>query len=1729
MNTRFLLSSVLGACALASVSVFAASKPVAETAVICRETGRYVGWPTICRRANGELVVVFSGDRDGHVCPHGKVQAIRSSDGGRTWSKPETWQNGPLDDRDAGLVELADGTLVLNWFTSVAYAEYADPSLAKYKPLFDAIPSETVRKELGYWSARSTDGGKTWEPKVRLPAQLPHGVTVLKDGRLLYVGKRYWHETFKGTMSADENRNALLCVESTDAGRSWRTVSEIAVPAGRDVAAFNEPHTVELADGTLVCQIRYEKGGDPLAGAAQTESYDGGRTWTKLHPGTGGYPPHLLMLKDGRLLSVYGKRFGAGCGQNGEYALFSEDGGKSWKRDAETLLAACPDWDHGYPATAELPDGELLTVFYGKEKSDDRTTCLRLARWRPARPCRPEGLTVEYRTDPVGLDAAKPRLSWKMATALGAKNERQTAYRVLAASSAEALAADRGDLWDSGKVPGEQSLNVDWAGKALASSRRVFWKVKTWDAAGHESEWSLPAKWTQGLMEPWKAKWIGFKANPQPAFEKTFAVKKGLVRATLHVTGVGYYVAFLNGTRVGDKVLDPAPTSYDRRVLYSTYELEGRLREGENTLKAILGRGWYDVPVDKTWNFDEAPWRARPALIAQLELEYADGTRETVVTDGSWKTCANPVAYDSLREAEVVGEAGAKPTLGATAEVVSGPKGRLSAEAQPGSRITERMQATKIDRFGETWVVTFPENVAGWVRLKLRGQKKGDVVTIRYDERIEPDGRPAKARKIDIYGKVSAKENPLPGRGFQTDSYVCTGAAEETYEPQFNYNGFQYAVIEGVRGKVRFADIEAKVVRTDFAETGRFACSDETLNRLMAAADRSYKGNFANGFPTDCPHREKNGWTGDAAMASEFAQYLYENTAAYEKWLRDICDAMTPEGKIPGIVPAGVWGGVRGDWSYGPIWDSALLVIAWNLWVYRGDRRILDEVWPALVKNLAYTASRADKDNLVQHGLGDWVPVDKKHMPSLRYTSSAYYYLAQRIAARIAEIKGLKDEAARFAAGAEKTKKGIFRTMRSRDQLKYDNGRQTAQAIALSMRFMPELDVDVVGDAFVQSILDSGTRLDVGIAGAKHLFRALSSAGYDDLALELLLKRTGKSYADWMAAGSTTLWEDFDDGFSRNHVMYGDFAAWAHQYLAGVRASGFRSPERGPVKIGSWTFAAEVWENGTPAMPDPEEPAFKRFLIAPRTPKNLSFVRAETETPYGTVRSAWRRTEGKIRYDFTIPPNTTARVTLPGGDPNGKIYGSGDWTVTTDDPAGVTVEIDFTKPLGRPIRAVNGVNNGPCRVMGGGQPEFARAHIPYMRTHDTVGMWGGTHYVDVPNIFPNMDADPDDPKNYDFTFTDAYLKPFAEAGTEIYYRLGVTIENYNSIKPYTTHPPKDFAKWAAVCERIVAHYTRGWANGFKWNIRYWEIWNEPENAQMWLGTEEEFFELYRTVANRLKKAFPEIKVGGYGACGFYQSIAPLNTYAAQAVDAKADKWFPEFCKYVTDPKTKAPLDFFSWHMYVFGTNGAPQIVRAADFVRRTLDRHGLKDTESHFTEWNKTHGGHAAMKTAAGASFCAAAFCLIQQQTDIAVATYYDACPTRSYCGLFDMPGCNVTPCYEAFRAFGELYARGKAGTGQEAFSRVAGGGEVYACAALANDAKPGREAFIIVNASRTEARRLKLKVKGGPKFYSFDSIDRESNGLRHDGRIKSGDSVWLEPYSIVICTPDGAPENDWN
>lgn len=1011
----------------------------------------------------------------------------------------------------------------------------------------------------------------------------------------------------------------------------------------------------------------------------------------------------------------------------------------------------------------------------------------------------PQALTVDYLQDPVGLDHPAPRLSWKLTAARrSARDLRQTAYRILVASSPERLRDGQGDLWDSGRVVSGQSLNVIYAGKPLATSQRCYWKVRAWDnQSDAPTAWSATGRWIMGVMRSadWQARWIGANAATRPdcdlagaqwiwtgdapslaqaapgvrhfrkvfdaprgaqdapvllaltaddeyevfingksaaktwghlnewrwmrfqdvsslikpgrnliaatvknkepgptallavlkfadgqavptdatwsasgeaatgwkeqadgfshaawkaavvagpvdgapwgkierrrelvspAFEKRFAVTRPVRQATLHITGLGFYEASLNGRRIGRKVLDPAPTRFDRRVLYSTYDMTDLLTRGENRLHVLLGHGWYDVRSVAVWNFDNAPWRDFPRMLAQLEIAYDDGTRTMVVTDDTWRQVASPVGFDCIREGEVIGKApvGA-PDLDKQvlmADVVPAPAGRLAASALPPSVVTQRLKPVAVRMVSPgTWLVDFGLNTAGWIKLKIDGQRTGDVITIQYGEKLDRDGN-FTLKKIDEHFRYPASFATLPGGWFQTDRLVCDGSRSQVYEPRFTYNGFQYVQISGLKRAPDAASIEACVIHTDFKDAGSFSCSNELLNKLQQAILWAYRGNFVNGYPTDCPHREKNGWTGDASLASELAMYNFQNTAAYEKWVQDLIDEQRPDGNLPGIVPTSGWGY---QWGNGPAWDSALVIIPWMLYIYQGDTRVLETTYPAMTKYVDYMTSRS-KDGIVSHGLGDWVPVETK--TPVEVTSTGYYYLDAQIVARIAELLGKTADAQKYTALAHSIRDAYTRHLYKGNGV-YSIGSQTAQSCALHQGLVSDTERSAVEARLVEAVQKTRAFPDYGIFGSKYVFRALSDAGRTDLAFAMATKDEYPSFGNWIRSGATTFWESWKGTSSRNHIMFGDISAWFYQYLGGIRL---------PDSVSAIAATA-----------DPQAVAFQRFIIAPEPVAELGWVKAEHDSPYGLIRSEWRRENGVFVLEVEIPVNTEATVYLP--------------------------------------------------------------------------------------------------------------------------------------------------------------------------------------------------------------------------------------------------------------------------------------------------------------------------------------------------------------------------------------------------------------------------------------------------------------------------------------------------
>ncbi len=723
-----------------------------------------------------------------------------------------------------------------------------------------------------------------------------------------------------------------------------------------------------------------------------------------------------------------------------------------------------------------------------------------------------------------------------------------------------------------------------------------------------------------------EAKWIGVPDASDPAVAKSFEVSSAPKSAVLKVTGVGYYEAQINGRKVGKKVLDPTPTDYLKRIYYSTYDVTGMIRAGKNEIHILLGNGLYNVQSEAAWEFNKAPWRGPPRGIAKLEMSFTDGTMCRIVTDSSWHVVASPVAFNDFREGEVVLSRPAKTLEVRKATVMEAPGGRLVPEDHPAAEIVREYPALKAETMPDgSTLYDFGFNVAGWSRIKFSGLAKGDVVSIRYDERHPSEGK----RRIDQHVLKLAS----PGlckivdsdtAGFQTDRFVSAGVDGETYEPRFTYNGFRYIIVKGCRVVPSAKNVVACFVRTAFPKTGSFWCDSETFNKLVAATELAYEGNFTDGYPTDCPHREKNGWLGDAAAAIEFAQYAYggkENAAAYTSWLRTIADQQKPDGRIASIAPTSGWGFNGDPCGAGPAWGIALTTIPYALHRFHGDTGTMRELYPAMRRYSEKLATTLHP--LCTHGLGDWVAV-KLNRPgdlgscrtTIPFTSSAYAYRTFREMREMAETLGKGDDAAHFKGIAEKLR-GDFNAAFYKGDGRYENGYACGQAMALEFGLVPEGEVKAVRRRLVEAVHAEEDKIDFGLLGSTVVFRALSEAGETDLAWKMIMNDTYPGFAHWIKEGATTLWESWKGGSSRNHVMFGDFAAWAYAYLAGVK---------------------------------PLQPGFAEFEVRPHPPAALGFVKAKVPTPHGTIAVEWTKKDGEFALTVEVPNGTKANVVMPSGE-----------------------------------------------------------------------------------------------------------------------------------------------------------------------------------------------------------------------------------------------------------------------------------------------------------------------------------------------------------------------------------------------------------------------------------------------------------------------------------------------
>ena len=795
----------------------------------------------------------------------------------------------------------------------------------------------------------------------------------------------------------------------------------------------------------------------------------------------------------------------------------------------------------------------------------------------------------------------------------------------MGASSPELLAEGMADLWDSGRIESDASVLIPYAGRKLRSRQHCWWSVQVWDETGDETV-SSPAEWEMGLLvlHDWKAKWItgntpvkyhGVSATP--ILRKAFHLTKRVAVARAYVCGLGFYEFRLNGHKVGDAVLHPAFTKYDARVLYTVHDITEYLIAGDNVGGIIVGTGWYNHHTRDAWNLNTAPWRDESKAIVQIEITFEDGSRTKVLSDTSWQYSTGALMFDGLRNGEVYDAreekdgwdtAAYEPTGWHSVCIARPAGGLLCAQLMPPCRVTETICPVSVKEMRPgVWIYDLGQNMVGWARLTVNGPA-GTSVEMRYAERLGEDG------DIDQTNIRACVTTDV----FQTDVYILKGGGIETYEARFTYHGFQYVQVTGLPGDATLDMLEGRIVHTDLEHSGRFECSSELFNRIQKAIIATTVGNY-HGMPTDCPHREKNGWTGDAHLSAEQVLFNFESATAYVKWLDDFSDCQRPGGALPGIVPTGGWGY---NWGAGPAWDSAYILIPWYLYLYRGDRGILQRHYDGMKKYLDFLGTLS-MDYIVQFGLGDWCPPTpgaESHKAPAELTNTAYYYADVSLVGRIAALLGKKSDARRFAALAKKIKAAARKHYYDKANGRLAGHSQTSIACFLYQGLVEPEETEIFEEMLLEEVAACNDHIDCGILGTKYVLNMLTELGHAEVAGRIAAQRDFPGWGYWLEQGATTLWETWDgETSSQNHPMFSDIGAWFYKTLAGI-------------------------------LPDPCRPGFKHVIIKPWAIGDLTWAAGEIRTPYGRVRSAWRKENGRFVLDVTIPSNSTASVHLPTTD-----------------------------------------------------------------------------------------------------------------------------------------------------------------------------------------------------------------------------------------------------------------------------------------------------------------------------------------------------------------------------------------------------------------------------------------------------------------------------------------------
>ncbi len=722
-----------------------------------------------------------------------------------------------------------------------------------------------------------------------------------------------------------------------------------------------------------------------------------------------------------------------------------------------------------------------------------------------------------------------------------------------------------------------------------------------------DSTWPAATVLAPYPMAP--SKYCDTTLGPGRYLRKDFTVKGPVAKARLYATALGVYEAFINGRRVGDSLLNPGWTDYRKRVMVQTYDVTPLLVTGKNAIGAVLADGWYAGRVG--W-MGLAQYGTRPAFNAQFEITYADGSTDVIATDNSWQAGPGEIVGSDVQWGEIIDAREAAPDwnrpsfAGATwtNAVVERHDIALVPQLGPPVRKLLELAPQNITRRGDTWIVDFGQNLVGFVHLAARGPA-GTAITLRHGEMLNSDG--------SLY-----TENLRPA--LATDSFILKGAPKrETFDPHFTFHGFRYVEITGYPGKLAADDLRAVVVGSDTPPTGTFECSNPDLNRLYENIVWGQRGNFLS-VPTDCPQRdERMGWMGDAQVFAPTAARNADVAAFFAKWLVDVDDSQTTNGDYSDVCPR-----VDRPRPAMPVWGDAGVIIPWAMYNAYGDRAFLADNYPFMTRWLEFSLRRST--NLVlSGGVGDHLAPQRTPTDVV---DTAYFAHSAQLVARAAALLGKTNDAAEYDKLFHDIADAFDQAFVSANgTIKGDT--QTAYILALQFDLLPSRDggIRAVAAQHLAEDVERNGHLTTGFVGVGLICPALEQIGRSDLAWQLVLTNTWPSWLFSVKNGATTIWERWDGwtperGFqdssmnSFNHYSLGSVGAWLCSGAAGIQL-------------------------------DAAKPGYKHFFLQPQFTTRLAYVKASLDSPYGFIVSRWQIEGDQLLYDVTIPPNSSATLTLP--------------------------------------------------------------------------------------------------------------------------------------------------------------------------------------------------------------------------------------------------------------------------------------------------------------------------------------------------------------------------------------------------------------------------------------------------------------------------------------------------